>query len=67
MALARAALALANGDKSRVTVVGQPLGGGQTSLVTGALGITGYAIAPAPFAKYIAMQALIDTGPQGQV
>lgn len=49
LALAKIAIELAGGDLSKVSVVGQSLGGGLAGIVTAVYGIEGIGIAPAPF------------------
>jgi hypothetical protein len=59
LALASEALRLANGDVSRVHVVGQSLGGGLAGVVSAALGVEGYLFDAAPFAKQATMEVSI--------
>lgn len=57
--VARFVIGLA-GDKSKVSVVGQSLGGGLGGLVAAAFGLPATLIAPAPFEKSIASIAIIE-------
>jgi hypothetical protein len=58
LALTQAAIAAAGGDKSKVVVVGQSLGGGLAGLVSAIEDVKGYAIAPTPLAKQLYAEAI---------
>ena len=60
LALTQAVIAAAGGDASKVTVVGQSLGGGIAGLVSAFLNVKSYLFDPAPFDNQILWQSYVD-------
>jgi dienelactone hydrolase len=52
------AVIAAAGDKAKVTVVGQSLGGGLATLVAATCDVQAYAFDPAPFAAQLSLEAV---------